>query len=334
MVTIKDIAKIAGVSHTTVSRALNNNSLIKLETREKIQKIAEELHYVPNFSARSLVNQKNYMIGLFFSSIDKGTSSSFLVDAITGINSVLDESYTLSVKGIDELQHLGEINFQRYDGIIVMSQSDSDSPFIEYVQKQGIPLVVLNRQIDDETIVNVSTNDAEGVEKAVDYALQLGHRRIGYIGGKESFRSSRERRQGLLDSLKKHELPVAESLLFVGDYSMESGFHEMEKILQLGDVRPTFVFCANDDMAIGAMRAVNEAGLHVPEDISLAGFDDIAIVNYLSPPLTTVHKPIKRISRKGTELLLSLIDGEELAEHHYRLQTSLKIRKSVVSLSQ
>src|SRR5699024_8403689 len=130
MVTIKDIAKLAGVSHTTVSRALNNNPLIKKETREQIQKIAKELNYAPNFNAKSLVNQKNYMIGLFFSSISQGTSSSFLVDTIKGIRSILDDSYTLSIEGIEDIQHWEHVNFQRYDGILVMSQSDGDHAFL------------------------------------------------------------------------------------------------------------------------------------------------------------------------------------------------------------
>lgn len=332
MVTIKDIAKLAGVSHTTVSRALNNNPIIKLETRKKIQQLAEELHYVPNFNAKSLVNQKNYTIGLFFSSIDKGTSSSFLVDVITSINAILDESYSLSVKGIDDIQHLTQVNFQRYDGIIIMSQSDTDSPFIAHVQQQNIPFVVLNRQLDLANVINIAANDAEGVTKAIDYAIIQGHQRIGYIGGKDTFRSSNERKKGLLISMEKHQLTVDEQLFFSGDYSIESGFKEMKKILALSHP-PTLVFCANDDMAIGAMRAANDSGFRIPEDISLIGFDDIMVVNYLNPPLTTVHKPINQISRKGTELLLELINGQKVSHYHYRLATSLKVRESVSTLT-
>ena len=137
MVTIKDIAKQLGISHTTVSRALNNSPLVKPETREHIKSVAKELNYVPNFNAKSLVNQKNYMIGLFFSSISQGTSSSFLVDTITGIRSVLEASYSLSVEGIDEIQNLSDINFQRYDGILVMSQSETDQAFIKYLKQQN-----------------------------------------------------------------------------------------------------------------------------------------------------------------------------------------------------
>lgn len=341
MVTIKDIAKAAGVSHTTVSRALNNNPVIKPETRKKIQQLAESMNYVPNVNARSLVNQKNYMIGLFFSSIEEGTSASFLVEAITAINSVLDESYSLSVKGIDQLQEKADdenlqqqfekINLHRYDGIIVMSQSDTDADFIGYVKEQQIPLVVLNRQIDDPAIVNVSTDDSAGVAGAIDYAISLGHTRIGFIGGKRSFLSSKKRREGLIASMEKHRLPINDALFLDGDYSIHSGFAEMKKLIDLAP-RLTLVFCANDDMAIGALRAANEAGIRVPEDVSLIGFDDTTVVSYLNPPLTTVHKPIGEISRKGTELLLQMISGSEIQQKHHLLSTTLKVRKSLRKL--
>ncbi|MBP1048083.1 LacI family DNA-binding transcriptional regulator [Enterococcus sp. BWM-S5] len=332
MVTIKDIAKVAGVSHTTVSRALNDNPLIKLDTRKKIQQIAEELNYVPNFNAKSLVNQKNYMIGLFFSSIDQGTSSSFLVDVITGIHSILDESYSLSVEGIDEIRALERVNFQRYDGIVIMSQSDNDGAFIDYVKQQKIPFVVLNRPLEDKEIINVLADDAEGVTEAIDYAIQLGHKKIAYIGGKDDFRSSNERKQGLINSMEKNQVPINPDFFFRGDYSIESGFAEMKHILALSTL-PTLVFCANDDMAIGAMRAAAEKGFQIPTDISLIGFDDSKLVAYLNPPLTTVHKPIKKISQTGTELLLKMIDGEKIEPQQYRVKTSLQIRESVSAIS-
>jgi len=331
MVTIKDIAKIAGVSHTTVSRALNNSPLIKETTRKKIHELAAKMNYVPNFNAKSLVNQKNYMIGLFFSSIAEGTSSSFLVDVIKGIHSRLDESYALSVQGIDEIQHIEHINFQRYDGVIVMSQSDKDQDFIEYLKQHQIPLVVLNRQLEDKDIINISADDAAGVEAAIDYAISQGHRKIGYIGGIKGFRSTSERKSGLINSLKKHHLPIIASYYFEGDYSIEGGFQEMKKMLSLPAL-PTLVFCANDDMAIGAVRAAEEKGLKIPKDISFIGFDDIPFVSYLNPPLTTVHKPINEISQRGTDLLLRLIAGNQSVNRQIKIPTQLKVRKSVAKL--
>ena len=328
MVTIKDIAKVAGVSHTTVSRALNDSSLIKIETRQRIQAIAKDLHYVPNVNARSLVNQKNYMIGLFFSSIRQGTSSNFLVDTITEIHSVLEEQYTLSVQGIDEIEHLEHINFQRYDAVLVMSQSDSDQAFIMELKKQPFPFVVVNRDLSDDTIINVVADDQKGVQLAIEYGISMNHKKIAYIGGREDFRSANERREAVIETLEAHHLSIDPDFFLAGDYSMASGFQKMQELLQM-DKQPTLVFCANDDMAIGAMRAIHEAGLKIPEDFSLIGFDDAPVTAFLEPPLTSVHKSLKKMTKIGMEMLLDAIAGKELSHKKIEIPTSLIKRKSV-----
>ena len=213
-----------------------------------------------------------------------------------------------------------------------MSQSDSDQDFIDYLKQQQLPFIVLNRQLEDKSIVNISADDAAGVETAIDYAIDQGHRKIAYIGGIEGFRSASERKAGLLRSLTKHHLPINESYFFEGDYSIEGGFQEMKKILSLKDL-PTLVFCANDDMAIGAIRAAEENGLQIPKDISFIGFDDSPFVAYLNPPLTTVHKPIYKISQQGTELLLSMIAKLPITKQQVKVPTHLEIRKSVAALA-
>ncbi|MDR4316783.1 LacI family transcriptional regulator [Niallia circulans] len=328
MVTIKDIAKLAGVSHTTVSRALNDSPLIKPATKDKIKKIAAELHYVPNFNAKSLVNQKSYTIGVFFSSISHGTSSSFLVDVIKGVNSVLDENYSIAVNGIDTLVHFDKIISKRFDGIIVLSQSDTDNAFIYYIQQTGIPLVVLNRRLDDPSIPNVSANDQQGVEQAIDEAISLGHKNLAYINGKSSFRSSAERKQGFVNSLSKHRLPVQPEFMVNGDYSMESGFEKMKQLLDL-PTPPSLVFCANDDMAIGALKACFSKERKVPNDISIIGFDDIAFAQYSTPALTTIHKPIDKISEIGMQMLIALMNNGTLEKTQILVDTFLVIRESL-----
>ena len=328
MVTIKDIAKLAGVSHTTVSRALNNSPLIKFETKKKIKEIAESLNYVPNFSARSLVQQKSFRIGLFFSSIEEGTSASFLVAAIRGINSVLSHQYSLSVNGIDTLTSNDNITPQMFDGIIVMSQSDDDDAFIATVQAASIPLVVLNRQLDDATILNVTSNDRLGVKEAITYGVARGHQKIAMIGGIAGFRSAIERRQGFLDGLHEAKLKATSEYFLAGDYSIESGLACAEKLLHL-PVPPTLIFCANDDMAIGALKACVANQKQVPADIALIGFDNILFSEYTSPALTTVSKPILEISKFGTQLLLDSISGVESDQKQFLLNTTLVKRESV-----
>lgn len=328
MVTIKDIAKLAGVSHTTVSRALNDSPLIKPATKEKIKELAESLHYVPNFSAKSLVNQRSYRIGLFFSSIEKGTSASFLVEVIKGINHVLNDRYSLSVNGLDTINHFEDIKPQIYDGIIIMSQSDDDDPFIQFVKETTIPFVVLNRQLEDSNEYNVASNDAKGVKEAISYGISAGYKKIAMIGGQEGFRSSMERKKGFVAALKSAQLSFNKDYFLSGDYSIESGRLLGEKLLTLEDP-PTLIFCANDDMAIGALKAAFALQLNVPNDVAIIGFDDILFASYTTPALTTVAKPIHEIAEVGTEMLLKILKNEPVDEKQKFLDTTLVIRESV-----
>ncbi|MFD3261250.1 LacI family DNA-binding transcriptional regulator [Paenibacillus lentus] len=331
MITIKDIARVAGVSHTTVSRALNGNPLIKKETRDRIEKIAAELNYVPNYNAKSLVMKKSYTIGLFFSSIDQGTSASFLVEVIKGINHVLDENYNLSVNGIDSIHNLDNIIPQRFDGILVMSQSDADNAFIYHVKKMGIPLIVLNRQLEDPGIMNVIANDREGVKEAIDHAISQGHRKLAMIEGKTGFKSSTERKQGFLDSMLEHGLPLTSDYFVTGDYSIESGYKAMSQLLALPDP-PTLVFCGNDDMAIGAMNACFAEGITIPTQLSLIGFDDIVFARYTNPALTTVRRPIADISKLGTQKLIELMQQPDSKPEQLFVKTALMVRQTVAKI--
>lgn len=331
MVTIKDIARVAGVSHTTVSRALNDNPLIKKETRERISKIAEELNYIPNYSAKSLVTKKSYTIGLFFSSIEQGTTANFLIDVIKGINHVIDENYNLSVNGIDSIHNLDTIVPQRFDGILVISQSDADNDFIYHVKRYEIPMVVVNRQLEDYSIMNVTANDRDGVKEAMIYAIKQGHSRCAIIEGKVGFKSSIERKQGFIDGLMHNQIPLNPTYFVSGDYSMESGRVAMQQLLSL-HIPPTLVFCSNDDMAIGAMKACYAAGISVPEQISIIGFDDIMFAPYCNPALTTIHKPIIDISELGAKKLLDLMIDSSTTPSQLFVNTSLKIRDTVTEL--
>jgi DNA-binding LacI/PurR family transcriptional regulator len=208
MVTIKDIAKLANVSHTTVSRALNDSPLIKPGTKKKIQELAAQLNYIPNFNAKSLVMQKSYTIGLFFTSISNGTSPSFFVDTVNGVNNVINENYNLFIRGIDDYHDFSSIHQRRFDGIILMSQSEVDNAFIYHVLHQKIPLVVINREVSDQSIINILSNDREGSCQAVKYLIQKGHKDIAIIEGIKGFKSSLERREGYLKALMDEQIPI------------------------------------------------------------------------------------------------------------------------------
>ncbi|MEH6908040.1 LacI family DNA-binding transcriptional regulator [Neobacillus drentensis] len=330
MVTIKDIAKLANVSHTTVSRALNDSPLIKPGTKRKIQEIAAQLNYTPNFNAKSLVMQKSYTIGLFFTSISNGTSPSFFADTVKGVNSVINEDYNLFVRGIDDYQDFSSIHHRRFDGIILMSQSEVDNAFIYHVLHQKIPMVVINREINDRSLINILSNDREGSCHAVKYLIEKGHKDIAIIEGIKGFKSSLERREGYLEALIDQEIPIRTEYIVNGNYDMESGYKAMEKLLSLKNP-PTAVFCSNDDMAVGALNAVFAKGLTVPGDISVIGFDDIQSAQYTNPSLTTVKKPIEKISRLGAEKILAAVENQEINGEKTFVETELIVRKSVSS---
>lgn len=331
MVTIKDIARLANVSHTTVSRALNDSPLIKPGTKRKILEIASQLNYTPNFNAKSLVMQKSYTIGLFFTSISKGTSPSFFADTVKGVNSVINENYNLFVRGIDDYKDFTSIHNKRFDGIILMSQSEVDNGFIYHVLNQKIPLVVINKEANEPSIINILSNDREGSCQAVKYLIQNGHKDIAIIEGIKGFKSTIERREGYLQALINDKIPIRNEYIVSGNYDMESGYKAMEKLLSLKNP-PTAVFCSNDDMAVGALNATFARGLTIPGDISVIGFDDIQSAQYTNPSLTTVKKPIEKISRLAAEKILEVVESDEYIGEKIFVETELMIRKSVFSM--
>ncbi|MCM3267473.1 LacI family DNA-binding transcriptional regulator [Paenibacillus elgii] len=330
-VTIKDIAKLAGVSHTTVSRALNDSPLINPETKERIKAIAGSMNYTPNYSARSLVLDRSYNLGLFFTTLHTGTSAGFLYEAIKGVNDVIKDEYNLIVRGIDDYKSFHKVNRKNFDGIIVMSQSESDQSFIEYASDKEIPLVVLNRPVESVQVMNFVPDDQSGAYRLTEYLVQQGHRHIAIIEGKQGFKSTQARRDGYREALHKHGITVPEAYYVSGNYDLESGHAAMSKLLELPD-RPTAVFCCNDDMALGAVKAVTERGLSVPEDISVAGFDDHLFSAFMSPALTTVRRPIEELSRAGAEKLLKFIETKHSEKSVVLFHTELVIRDSVKSI--
>ena len=330
-VTIKEIAKMAKVSHTTVSRALNDSPFINQETKDRILEIAKRLNYVPNFNAKSLVLQKSHNIGLFFSTISKGTSSTFFHETVIGVNSVLKNRYNLSVQSIDDYNDYMSLDHSRFDGIIVMSQMDTDNAFIYKVVEKAIPLVILNRESNINSTVNILAAEKAGAYSAVQYLAQNGHKDIAILEGKEGFISTVNRKDGYLQALIENKIEIRQEYMVGGNYDIESGYQGMRKLLDLRNV-PTAVFCSNDNMAVGAIKAVHEAGLRVPEDISIIGFDNSEFCKYVTPALTTVKKPIREMSTEGAGRLMDMLEGREVNGERIYISTELIVRESVVCI--
>ncbi len=321
------------VSHTTVSRSLNDSPLISEDTKARVREIARKYNYTPNVSAKSLVLAKSYNIGLFFSTLKEGTTANFFLCSVRGVNKVVNEPYKLVVEAVDEVEDLQYVKKKNFDGIILVSQDPKDDRFIRHVLRSRIPVVVLNREVEKLNVNTVLTDDRRGTREATEYLLRMGHRKIAFIEGKAEFRSATLRKEGFDQAMKRQGLDVPAGFVVQGNYDLESGYEAMQKLLRRDD-RPTAVFCSNDDMAIGAMKAVHDARLEVPEDISLMGFDDNGITAYLTPAITTVRRPIEEMSREGALMLFDLIENGGKDVHSVRLKTELEIRASVSDIRQ
>jgi LacI family transcriptional regulator len=330
-VTIKDIARIINMSHTTVSRALNNSPLISEATKSKVRAIADKYHYTPNVNARGLVLSKSYNIGLFFSTIKTGTSAGFFMDSVRGVNEVIRDNYSLSVEGVDDLKDLSKISSRFFDGIILMSQSQEDDFFIQHVISQNIPFILLNRELDLPVATTILADDKTGAYKAAVCLIRKGHTRIGLIEGKPEFKNTQRRKEGFLNALREYHIEYDPTLSETGNYDLDGGYVAMKKILSHCNTL-TAVFCFNDDMAVGAMKAIHEEGLQIPENISLVGFDDSEYAAYLNPALTSVSRPIEQMCVEGARILTEKIEGLSQKNKTIFLKTELKERDSVRNL--
>lgn len=326
-VTIKDVAKRAGVSYSTVSRALNDVSTNKSEKKKRIWEIAEEMGYVPNQAAINLKLSRSYTIGLYFSTISKMSSPFVLHDVLTGVYGVVGSKYNVVVKGID-MHESGTLNPSFYDGIIVLSQRNEDADFMDEVLVKKIPMVVICRTVFVDA-PNVTTDEAKAMEKAMDFLLENGHRQIGVIEGAPNLDSTRLRHRGWRTSMEKHGINPDLVPVVSGTYRYASGY-QAAKMLLLH--KPTAILCFNDEMAFGARTAIYEAGLTVPEDISLIGFDNWDMSGYSSMKLTTVERNMGEIAREGTRVLLQRLDDGIIDNSRIYLDNRLIVRETVKDL--
>lgn len=331
-ITIKDIAKIANVSHATVSRALNDSPLINQITKQRIQKIAQDNNYIPNLNAKSLVLSRSYNIGLFFSTLDLGTSSNFFHEVVKGVSNVVGDKFKLVVRGIDK-STTSIINNKNFDGIIVMSQSTDDDEFIMNVKEKSIPIVILNRLVQLSGIDCYLSDDRIGSLNAIQYLISKGHKNIGIIKGKKEFATTSERFEGYVHALKSNSIQVNQCFIEEGSFDAKTGYKAMKRMLTRKE-KPTAVFCSNDDMAVGAYKAIYEKGLTIPNDISVMGFDDNGFTEYLTPGLTTVKRPILDISMQGAKDLLDIINKNSVNDNRKikYVNTELIERNSVKNL--
>ena len=332
-ISIADIARVAGVSHTTVSRALRESPLISIDTRERIQRLAQEMGYTPNAIAQSLQTRRTSTIGLVITSID----DPFLSDVVKGVEEVTRAggfSVLLSTTHNDPDQEMAVIETfhrRRVDGILVAS-SRITSKYKKRLDHIRVPTVLINSQAEsqDALLHWVAVDDRTGAQLAVDHLLQLGHRSIGYLGVSCRPRSNQQRLQGYQKALTAAGMPFHKEWIMVAAGTNASDEEDVvtgqASLPQLLDAGVTAIFCYNDMVAVGVLMACQQRGIAVPQELSIVGFDDIRMANYVTPPLTTICQPKVELGRLATEVMLDLLNNRPGKNHI--LQPTLIIRAS------
>lgn len=331
MVTIRDIAKKAKVGVGTVSRVINNEDYVSDAVRDKVLKVIEELGYRPNTIARSLKKGKTNIVGLvvpdvsnpFFAEIARGVT---LAGRKNGYNVILidtDNKYEFEVDSIEALKA------SLVDGFILSGVED-DQPYVEKLNGEGIPLVVLDRYYQELDIPTVLIANIKAGYDATKHLLERGHRRIGLIMGPEKLKIVHDRMTGYKNALYEYCITPDDSLIVKGNFSVESGYKAGKYFAELKEP-PTAIFSMNDLMAIGCIRALEAKGLTVPGDMSLIGFDDIMEGSLLSKPLTTMKQPTLEMGELAMNKLLKLLKKGKVEKKIEVLEAELIERHSVVS---
>lgn len=326
MVTIKDVAKTAGVAVSTASYALNGSDKVSEQTREKILEVAKQLNYTPNGAARNLKTKKTELIGLFVHDIN-GT---FYDKLIKGIQDVVNlKEYELIVFCDSGRKPGTSYNFlseRRVDGAIVISPNITDEQVLELANRE-LPLVVLDRNLSGKNLCCVIVDNKKGTNEAVNHLIELGNKKIGFISGPEDSYDNKERLKGYIDTLKNNSIEINDKYILKGKFTEESGYEIMKKYIADNKDIPTAFFSSNDEMAIGAIKALQENNIRVPEDVAIVGFDDIVISSYIQPKLTTVRRPMYELGSFAAHMLLTMLSGKSMNSSMV-LSTELVVRES------
>jgi LacI family transcriptional regulator len=302
MVTLRDIAKKVGYSKSFVSRALNNHPRVNVSTREFILAVSREMGYYPNRAARSLVSYKTETIGIIISSI----SDPYCSPIIDGIQFANQADYTLIFS--NSYQALQEKYFGRIDGLIVFESRFHEREQIREMIGQEIPLVLIESYISDHLANCVWVDNVHGGYIATKHLIELGHTRIAHIAGNLKYTFLLDRLEGYKKALSESSIQLQPELILTGNDSSEDGYWAMKNLFTnfcVDTDGPNFtaVFAANDQIAFGVLKAIHEAGLSVPGDISVVSYDDVQYSGYTNPPLTTVREPRFKIGEKAMAML-------------------------------
>jgi LacI family transcriptional regulator len=326
--TIKEVALEAGVSIATVSRVFNDSPLVNIRTRKKVKKIARDLKYFPNANARSLSRRKTDTFGVilpdlfgeFFSEVIRGADQTAQKKLY---NLLLSSSHNNPAEIADALNAMKG----RVDGIIIMSPLVSADALNQNLPTT-LPAILLNCVVEDDAYDSIIIDNYIGAQKVVTHLIQHGHDRIAIIKGSDENYEASERLRGYRAALQSGGCNALPALEIEGDFSEESGYAVVNRILSMKP-EPTAIFASNDSMAIGAIKALHDRGIAIPDDVALVGFDDIPIVRYMKPALTTVNVPIHEMGKLAVEKLIQAVEGKNNhTKERIVFPTKLVIRES------
>jgi Transcriptional regulators len=325
---IAEIARRANVSTATVSRTVNQSGPVKAATARKVWRAVTALNYYPNSHARALVSGRSHMIGLIVSDI----TNPFFPELIRSFERLAaDQKYDLLVTSTDYetarmTACLRRMLERRVDGVALMT-SEMDVGLIRELSRRGVPIVFMDVGQVGPKMSHVAIDYGNGIQQAVDHLVELGHKRIAFISGPLDLHSARTRRQAFVEGVRRHGLTADPHLIREGTHTADGGEKAMQVLLRQKRL-PTAVVASNDWTAIGALHAIDHAGLRVPQDISLVGFDDIPLASYTRPALTTIRMSAAAVGATAFEALFGLIGGERTEGAVYQVPTRLVVRES------
>lgn len=330
--TLEDIAELAGVSRSTVSRVVNEQPNVRANVRKRVLEVIENTGYRPNVAARTLASQRSWTIGLILPlSVSFFFTDPYYPHLTKGIAQTCNQyDYTLALFLVNSKED-EEKMFPRVsrrgllDGVIVQSGHHGDQGIIGRLVDVEMPFVVVGRPFRSDNVSYIDIDNVNAAYNAVAHLVRLGYQRIGTITGPGASTVGVDRKEGYQKALIERGREVDESLIVEGDFTEVGGYYAMQRLLT---ARPNAVFAASDIMAIGAMRAVRDAGLHIPEDIAFVGFDDLPIATLSDTQLTTIRQPVVSFGAKAVDVLIDLIENGIYPPRHIIMDTELVIRHS------
>ncbi|ACS80604.1 substrate-binding domain-containing protein [Maridesulfovibrio salexigens] len=333
MATIKDVAKLAGVSTSTVSHVLNRTRFVSDEKRELVERAVEELNYRPSSIARSLKVQQTRTLGMLVTA----SRNPFFAEVVHGVERrCYERGYTLflcNTEGdINRMEaNLDALEEKRVDGLLLLCSEVNDEIINLIEAERSVPIVVFDWGPESDNVDRIYDNSLSGARLATKYLIAKGHTDIGCIAGPQDRRSAKERLEGYRQAMVETGLPVRDEWIVEGDYGCEGGVEAMHYLFGL-DKLPSAVFVCNDMMAIGMLSEAVRLGVRVPQDLSVIGYDNVYISRFTAPALTTIHQPKKEIAARAVDTLIDRLSSKRIEGLQIKVEPSLVERESVSNL--